>query len=114
MKLVAEITGSTARMVTFKVTIIDLKPPLADCLAEILVVPDLNAVTVNPLTEATEGFALVKVQEPFDVEVGKINSTFETLSIERVMSLKVPTTGLGAVTVKLMVAVAVSQSAVDA
>ena len=81
-------------------------------MAEILVVPDLSAVTVSPLTDATDGSALVKVQAPFEFDAGKINSTFETLSIERVMSLKVPTVGLGAVTVSFIVAVVVSQLSV--
>lgn len=74
--------------------------------------PDLRAVTVKPLTEATDGSALVKVQEPFEFDAGRINSTFETLSIERVMSLKVPTVGLGAVTDNFIVAVVVNQFAV--
>ena len=102
-------TGSTAKIVTFKYTIIERKPPLAACLAEIFVVPDFSAVTVSPFIEATEGSALVKVQVPVEVEVGRINSTFETLSIESVMSLNVPTTGLGAVIVNFMVADAVNQ-----
>jgi hypothetical protein len=102
-------TGSTANIVTFIVTIVDRKPPEGACLAEIFVVPDFKAVTVNPLTEATDGSALVRVQDPFEFDAGRINSTFETLSIERVISLNVPTVGLGAVTDNFMVAVVVSQ-----
>ena len=105
-------TGSTAKIVTFRVTIMERKPPEGACLAEILVVPDLRAVTVNPLTDATDGSALVKVQAPFEFEAGRINSTFETLSIERVISLNVPTVGLGAVTDNFIVAVVVSQLSV--
>jgi hypothetical protein len=102
-------TGSTAKIVTLSVTIMDRKPPDGACFAEIFVVPDLSAVTVNPFTEATDGSALVRVQDPFEFETGKINSTLETLSIERVISLNVPTVGLGAVTDNFMVAVVVSQ-----
>ena len=72
-------------------------------------VPDLSAVTVRPLTEATVGSALVRFHDPFEFDVGNINSTLETLSIDSVISLKVPTVGLGAVTVNFMVAVAVNQ-----
>ena len=39
-------TGSTAKIVTFIVTIIERKPPDGACLAEIFVVPDLSAVKV--------------------------------------------------------------------
>ena len=105
-------TGSTAKIVTFRYTIIERKPPLAACLAEIFVVPDLSAVTVNPFTDATEGSALVKFQDPLDVDVGRMSSTLETLSIDNVISLKVPTTGLGAVTVNFIVAEALNQLAV--
>jgi hypothetical protein len=71
-------------------------------------------VTVNPLTEATDGSALVKVHAPFEVDVGKINSTLDTLSIDKVMSLNVPRTGLGAVTVNFIVADAANQFVVGA
>jgi hypothetical protein len=107
-------TGSTAKIVTFKVTMIERYPPDGACFAEIFVVPDLSAVTVNPLTDATEGSALVNVQAPFEFDAGKINSTFETLSIESVISLNVPTVGLGAVTDNFMVALVVSQLRVGA
>ena len=71
--------------------------------------PALSAVTVSQLTDATDGSELDKVQVPFELDTGKINSTFETLSIERVISLRVPTVGLGAVTYNFMVAVVVNQ-----
>jgi hypothetical protein len=96
-------------MVTFIVTMIDRNPPAGACLAEILVDPALSAVTVNPFTDATDGSALVRVQAPLELETGKISSTLETLSIESVISLNVPTVGLGAVTDNFMVALVVSQ-----
>ena len=111
-KFVDVTTGSTAKIVTLRVTIIDLYPPLGTCLAEILVLPALWAVTVNPLTEATDGSALSKVHAPLDVEDGKINSTLETLSIDRVISLKLPTIGLGAITFNFMVAEVANQFSV--
>ena len=105
-------TGSTAKIVTFKVTMIERYPPDGACFAEILVVPDLSAVTVKPFTDATDGSALVKVQAPFELDAGKISSTLDTLSIESVISLNVPTVGLGAVTDNFIVAVVVSQFSV--
>jgi hypothetical protein len=110
-KLDAVTTGSTAKIVTFIVRVTERKPPLGACFAEILVAPDLSAVTVCPITDATDGSVLVNVQEPLEVEVGRINSTLETLSIDNVMSLNVPTTGLGAVIVRFMVVDALNQFA---
>ena len=66
-----------------------------------------RATMVKPSRPTIVGSELVNVQAPVEFDLGAVNCTFETESIERVISLKDPIVGAGALTVKVIVFVAV-------
>ena len=90
-------------MVTFIDTEAERKPPAGDCLAVMVAVPVLRATIVKPSSPAIDGSELVKVQAPVEFDFGIVSCTLETESIERVISLKDPIVGAGALIVRVIV-----------
>ncbi len=93
----------TAAIVTFIDVVVDLKPPAGAWRAVMVAVPALSAIRVRPSIPTMDGSELASVHVPRDVELGAVSCTRETLSIDRVISLKVPSTGAGALMVSVIV-----------
>jgi hypothetical protein len=94
-------------MVTFIDTDAERKPPAGDCFAVMVAVPVRSATMVKPSRPTIVGSELVSVHAPVEFDLGIVNCTLETESIERVISLKDPIVGAGALIVKVIVFVAV-------
>ena len=104
----------TAAIVTFIDVVVDLKPPAGAWRAVIVAVPALSAVRFRPSIPTMDGSELASDHVPREVELGIVSCTRETLSIERVISLNVPSTGAGALMVSVIVLEADNQRDVAA
>jgi hypothetical protein len=96
LKFPIVVVGVTAETVTFIDVVVERNPLAGAWRAVIVAVPALRVSRVSPSIPTTVGSELVSVHVPGEFELGAASWTRETLSIESVMSLKVPSVGVGA------------------
>ena len=101
-------------MVTFIETVAERNPPAGAWRAVMVAVPVRRATMVNPSRPTIDGSELDKVHAPVEFERGIVSCTLETESIDRVISLKEPRVGAGALMVKFIVLEAVVHRWVNA
>lgn len=90
-------------MVSVMDAVVEEKFPLASCVAVITVEPKARGVITFPTKRATAGLEEVKVHAPVEFEVGAMRERLATLSFIMVTLPKGPSTGLSALTVRVIV-----------